>query len=47
MLCTKPEKGWASYQILLCDEAEDEAINGSKLIFCIDQIEHGQHPLDE
>lgn len=33
------------YQILISDEAEDEAIDRSELILSINQVKHGQHPL--
>lgn len=35
------------YQILFSDEAEDEAIDSTKLVLCIDHVKHGQHPLNE
>lgn len=33
------------YQILISDEAEDEAVDRSELLLGIDQVKHGQHPL--
>lgn len=35
------------YQIFFCDEAEDEAIDSSKLVLCINHVKYGQHPLYE
>lgn len=36
-----------TYQIFLCDEAEDEAVDCSKLVLCINHVKNGQHPLYE
>ena len=36
-----------TYQIFICDKAEDEAIDSSKLVLRIDHVKYGQHPLYE
>ena len=36
-----------TYQIFFCDETEDEAVDGSKLVLSINHVKHGQHPFYE
>lgn len=36
-----------TYQIFINHKAEDEAVNSSKLVLCINHVKHGQHPLYE
>lgn len=36
-----------TYQIFLCDKAEDDAVDSSQLVLCINHVKHGQHPLYE